>query len=108
MGAPPNSSHDGVSHAPEAGDVDPRPDGVGVRRWATRHPPHVKGQKSQTQTLHRVVDRLDLPDSSRAVLRVICEMADGAGFCWPSVNRLSRDSGYARRSVSTVGVTGVT
>jgi Helix-turn-helix domain len=70
-----------------------------ARVWATRLPSHVKGQPSETCALHRVVDRLELTDASRAVLRVICQMADGAGFCWPSVRRLIQDSGYSGRSV---------
>lgn len=59
----------------------------------------MKGLPSETRALHRVVDRLELVDASRAVLRVLCEMADGAGFCWPSVEKLMRESGYSRRSV---------
>ena len=43
-----------------------------ARVWATRVPPHVKGQRSEILALHRIVDRLELRDASRAVLRVIC------------------------------------
>jgi hypothetical protein len=62
-------------------------------------PPHVRGLPSQGQELRRAVGRLELTSRARAVLGVLCEKADGAGFCHPSVQLLIRESGYARRSV---------
>jgi hypothetical protein len=45
------------------------------------------------------VDRLDLRDAPKAVLRVLCEMANGAGLCWPRVKTLMRESGYSKPQV---------
>ena len=72
----------------------------GSREWATRMPPpHVRGLPSQGHALLRAIGRLELTSGATAVLRVLCEMADGAGFCHPSVRRLIQDSGYSERSV---------
>ena len=67
-------------------------------QWATRFPPpHVRGIPSQARTLTRIVDRLDhLSECGRAVLRILCDEADGAGIAYPKVATLVRLSGCPR------------
>jgi len=66
--------------------------------WATERP-RVPGTKKQAEALRTAAGRIILPDAQRAVLAVIVEHANGAGYAWPSIETIRQDSGYGRAHV---------
>lgn len=66
--------------------------------WATARP-KVPGTEKQRDALQVALGRLMLPECQRAVLAAIVRYANGAGYAWPSLTTIGRESGYSRAQV---------
>jgi hypothetical protein len=70
-----------------------------VSRFTTRRPPRVKQSREQEAALEQALRKLLLSDRARAVLSVLVDHSNGAGFCFLKIETLVRESGCSRATV---------